>query len=86
MENQKDSKEQNLQQVGSNLTGAVIAAKPGHQRDIAIEQYQEPEDQEENNLPAKHMENTDALIGDVHPTVRNQKSQEELNANEENRS
>ncbi|WP_276091550.1 hypothetical protein [Pedobacter sp. JY14-1] len=26
-------------QLGSNLTGAAIPAKPGHQRDIAIEDY-----------------------------------------------
>jgi len=35
-----------------------------------------------NQMP----ENTDAVIGDVHPTDRSETAQEEANANEENRS
>jgi len=52
-------------QVGSNLTGAAIPAKPGHQRDIPVDQYPDP------------IENTDALLSDVNPD-EGQKTDEEV--------
>jgi hypothetical protein len=64
-------------QIGSNLTGAAIPAKPGHQRDIQIDQYDEGKDQ---------VENTDALLGDVDPIKRNDESQENSNADEQSHS
>jgi hypothetical protein len=51
MENQQenhDENQQNLREVGSNLTGTAVPAKAGHQRDIPIEQYV-AEQKEENS-------------------------------------
>lgn len=64
-------------QVGSNLTGAAIPAKPGHQRDISIETYVagENDDQDQQQKPG-HIENTDALLGDVIPEKNNGDSDE----------
>ena len=76
MENQKENPVS--KEVGSNLTGTAVPGKPGHQRDIPPQAYQSTEDK-----PEKHTENTDALLGDVHPTERNNKSQEEHNAEKE---
>lgn len=76
-------------QLGSNLTGAAIPAKPGHQRDIAIENYtseEKNEDKAEGDEKVRthpHVENTDALLGDVHPTRRTSESQEDQNASQE---
>jgi hypothetical protein len=60
-------------QVGSNLTGAAIPGKPGHQRDIPIPVdpniKMEHEDKEDDR-PVKHIENTDALLGDIPPKDR----------------
>jgi hypothetical protein len=73
-------------QVGSNLTGAAIPGKPGHQRDIPIpvDPNTEMEHKDKDDLPAKHIENTDALLGDVHPKGRNENSQEDGNLKKEN--
>jgi hypothetical protein len=74
-------------QVGSNLTGAAIPGKAGHQRDIPIPVDPNIEighEEKEDDLPEKHIENTDALLGDVHPTDRNENFQEEANGKKEN--
>jgi hypothetical protein len=60
-------------QVGSNLTGAAIPGKPGHQRDIPIDQHIEG-----------HIENTDALLGDVDLINGSDNSPEESQAKKEN--
>jgi hypothetical protein len=74
-------------QVGSNLTGAAIPGKPGHQRDIPIPVDPNIEighEEKKDELREEHIENTDALLGDVHPTDRSENSQEEANAKKEN--
>lgn len=74
-------------QVGSNLTGAAIPGKPGHQRDIPIPVDPNIEighKKKEDDLPEKHIENTDALLGGVHPTDFSENSQKEVNAKKEN--
>jgi len=65
-------------QIGSNLTGSAIPAKPGHQRDIAIENYTS----EGKSMTYPHVENTDALLGDVDPQ-RTSGSKEDQNPNRE---
>ncbi len=60
-------------QVGSNLTGAAIPGKPGHQRDIQI-----PID------PNLEIEHEGKKLGDVHPTDHSENSQKETNAKKEN--
>ena len=63
-------------EIGSNLTGTAVAGKPGHKRDIPPETYgSDSAPAESAEAAEKHIENTDALLGDVHPT-RNEKSQE----------
>lgn len=76
MENQEENHVS--KEVGSNLTGTAVPGKPGHQRDIPPETYQGTKDKPEN-----HIAHTDALLGDVHPTQRHNKSQEEGNAEKE---
>jgi hypothetical protein len=74
-------------QVGSNLTGAAIPGKPGHQRDIPIPvdpNIEAGHEEKEDDLREKHIENTDALLGDVHPADRSENSQEEADAKKEN--
>lgn len=72
------------QELGSNLTGAALKGKPGHERDIHTETFNEEKETSETNDKAEaHIENTDALLGDVHPTKRHEKSQEQHNADRE---
>ncbi|WP_285058343.1 hypothetical protein [Pedobacter ginsengisoli] len=78
-------------QVGSNLTGAAIPGKPGHQRDIPIPVdpnieigHEGKEDNKGDDLPTEHIQNTDALLGDVHPADYSENSQEKTNAKKEN--
>lgn len=80
METQKENSVP--REIGSNLTGTAVAGKPGHQRDIPPETYIDDSASAETTNPPekKHIENTDALLGDVHPTRRNEKSQEQHNA------
>ncbi|HKG08778.1 MAG TPA: hypothetical protein VKB19_20070 [Pedobacter sp.] len=56
----------NEKEVGSNLTGTAVPAKPGHQRDIPVDQYIGTEELTDSSSP-KHIENTDALLADVEP-------------------
>ena len=79
-ENQQDKKPV-PKEIGSNLTGTALKGKPGHQRDIDAKTFEEG--LETKSQPAEHIENTDALLGDVHPTHRNSKSQEQHNGDEE---
>jgi len=39
MNNQHGNEEQIPKEIGSNLTGTAVHAKPGHQRDIQIDKY-----------------------------------------------
>lgn len=39
MNNQHGNEEQIPKEIGSNLTGTAVHAKPGHQRDIPIDKY-----------------------------------------------
>lgn len=79
METQKENSVP--REIGSNLTGTAVAGKPGHQRDIPPETYSSDSAPAESaEATEKHIENTDALLGDVHPTRRNEKSQEQHNA------
>jgi hypothetical protein len=79
MENNQEPKE-----TGSNLTGTAIPKKA----DTTVPNYSEEDDElrkAEDELPDanKFVENTDALIGDVDPHQRSQRSQEEHNADKE---
>jgi hypothetical protein len=68
-------------EVGSNLTGTALKGKPGHQRDIDTKIF---EAAGETKAPSTEpIGNTDALLGDVHPTHRSPKSQEQHNADKE---
>lgn len=74
-------------QVGSNLTGAAIPGKPGHQRDIPIPVDPNVEiehEDKEDDLPVKHIDNTDALLGAVDPSEQSENSQEESSSKKEN--
>ena len=77
----KDDKTPAARETGSNLTGTALKGKPGHQRDIDPQKFEEAPKRTE--LPDGSIENTDALLGDVHPTRRNPKSQEQDNADQE---
>jgi len=63
-QNENNGQDQPIKEVGSNLTGTAVPAKPGHQRDIPINEYNDDvDDQKENG--SGPTENTDALIGNV---------------------
>ena len=51
MENHEEN-EQTIKEVGSNLTGTAVPAKPGHQRDIPIDQYREDKADDASNPEA----------------------------------
>ena len=84
MNKNQNGNEEIPKEIGSNLTGTAIHAKPGHERDIPIDKYVEESDDEKSSDVPKHIENTDAILGDVNPLNRNQNSQEEHNAKKEN--
>lgn len=86
MEKKKDMQDEKPvpKEVGSNLTGAALKGKPGHDRDIDAKTFEEePEAKEETSASDNPIENTDALLGDVHPTHRSEKSQEQHNGDQE---
>ncbi|SMC45467.1 hypothetical protein [Pedobacter africanus] len=70
-------------EIGSNLTGAALKGKPGHERDIPAAAFNDDGEAKATDKPKEHIENTDALLGDVHPTKRHEKSQEQHNADQE---
>ncbi|ETZ22544.1 hypothetical protein [Pedobacter sp. V48] len=54
MNNQHGNKEQAPKEIGSNLTGTAVHAKPGHQRDIPIDRYIEDLDDKGITASERH--------------------------------
>ena len=58
-------------EIGSNLTGAALKGKPGHERDVTAQtvndeaETKKEEGKKATDQAGKHVENTDALLGDV---------------------
>ena len=58
-------------EIGSNLTGADLKGKPGHERDVTAEtlndeaETKKEEAEKATDQAEKHVENTDALLGNV---------------------
>lgn len=48
MNNKTGNEEKIPKEIGSNLTGTAVHAKPGHQRDIPIDKYIVESDEELN--------------------------------------
>ncbi|MEJ2902694.1 hypothetical protein [Pedobacter panaciterrae] len=53
MNNQNGNEEQVPKEIGSNLTGTAIHAKPGHLRDIPIDRYIEELENKDLTAPKK---------------------------------
>jgi len=53
MNNQNGNEEQVPKEIGSNLTGTAIHAKPGHLRDIPIDRYIEEPENKDLSAPKK---------------------------------
>jgi hypothetical protein len=54
MNNQNGNEEQVPKEIGSNLTGTAVHAKPGHQRDIPIDRYIEDLDDKDITAPERN--------------------------------
>jgi len=53
MNNQNGNEERVPKEIGSNLTGTAIHAKPGHLRDIPIDRYIEELENKDLTAPQK---------------------------------
>ena len=77
MNDQNGNEEQVPKEIGSNLTGTAVHAKPGHQRDIPIDRYIEYLDDKDIPAPERH-ENSLEKYETKNENKKNQKRDQKI--------